>query len=249
MVPPPDMNGRRLLVTGAGSGIGRRLVGDAAARGARCIAIVHTAGEASGLRATLPADHIIQADLREGDGLAALTRDAIARLGGIDGFVHSAGVFDLRGTLETDLAQFRSVFDVNLTAAFAIARVCAAEMVLNRAGAIVMVSSQIGIVGHARAVAYTSSKAALNGLVRAMAVELAPHNVRVNAVAPGPIATGMTEQARADTERAARLVARIPMGRFGNAHEVADAIRFLLSDSASFITGQILCVDGGFTAS
>ena len=111
-----------------------------------------------------------------------------------------------------------------------------------------MISSQIGLVGHRNAAAYAASKSAINGLARSIALELANVNIRVNAIAPGPVATGMTAETRANKDKYNALLERIPLGRFGTAKEIANLAAFLLSDSSSFITGQVIVADGGFTA-
>lgn len=240
--------GCRLVITGADSGIGRQFLNDALAAGADCAVIVRDAAARASLGDVLPDARCFQADLSAPEQGAVAARKAVEALGGVDGAVTCAGVYEHRPGLDTAPEDWQRVLSINLTGSFEVARECALAMRSAKRGAIVFVSSQIGLVGHPSAAAYAASKSGINGLMRALAIELAASGVRVNAIAPGPIVTPMTAEARADAARQQGMLDAVPLGRLGEPAEVSAAIAFMLSDTASYITGQVLCVDGGATA-
>ncbi len=172
-----DLSGLRLFVTGAGSGIGRALLAMALADGAKVAALARDDAEAAALQAILPARQVLVRDLLA-DGPENVASAAADRLDGLDGYAGCAGLFDHRAGLDTDRADWDRTIDLNLSAGFVLARDAARAMKAcprpEGAGAIVLVSSQIGMIGHPRAAAYAASKAGLNGLAKALAIELAP---------------------------------------------------------------------------
>jgi 3-oxoacyl-[acyl-carrier protein] reductase len=242
-----DISGRRALVTGAGAGIGRQIAGRLAEAGATVAVcdIVKDGAEATAA-AIVAAGGQARSYVLDVADLATVQRtcDVVASdLGGIDILVNNAGITRDNLMLRMTEDDFDRVIAVNLKGAFNLTKVCSRSMMKERWGRIVNISSVIGQMGNAGQVNYAAAKAGMIGLTKSAARELAGRNVTVNAVAPGFIATAMSEKLDAATREA--YVNRIPLRRAGTPDDVARACLFLVSDLADYITGQVIRVDGG----
>lgn len=241
--------GRVVLVTGSSRGIGAEVAVKAAAEGARVA--VHYHRSADGARDTVARVRGVgaeaerfAADIGDGGQAEQLVERVIGHFGQLDGLVNNAGLTLVGPFLEIEPAEWDAVIRTDLTAAFHTCRAVLPSMVARGSGAIVNVASRLGQIGVADTAAYSAAKAGLIGLTRALAREFGPRGVRVNAVAPGVTMTDMTTDL-VESEEGRRRLREMPLGRFGRADEVADAVIFLLSDASSLFLGQTLNPNAG----
>lgn len=248
-----DLDGKVAVVTGGGQGIGRAIAEALVRHGATVVVcgrsrekLERTADALGKVRGTV---HVLPMDVRSDDDVAH-GRDWLAReLGGIDVLVNNAGVDPHYGSIEkTSVQAWEEILAVNLTGVFRCCRDLGGLMLRKGRGSIINVSSIAGHIGLKRQVPYCASKGGVEQLTKALAHDWAERGIRVNAIAYGFVATDLTAGMLSHEHIAPRLLAHIPMGRFGRLEEVAGAAVFLASDAASYVTGHSLLVDGGWTA-
>ena len=234
-----SLEGKAALVTGASRGIGKAIAVELARAGASVVVGYRSGTEEAEAVAVEIGGRAVQADVADPDDARRLVEEA----GDLDILVNNAGL--TRDTLLARMSEedWRAVIDTNLGGVFNTCRAAVRGMMRRRSGSIVNVSSVVGLRGSPGQTSYSASKAGIIGFTKSLARELGSRGVRANVVAPGYVSTRLTEVIAGELKE--QMLAATPLGRFGDPEDVAAAVRFLCSDDASFITGDVLLVDGG----
>ncbi|HND84393.1 MAG TPA: 3-oxoacyl-[acyl-carrier-protein] reductase [Pseudobdellovibrionaceae bacterium] len=241
-----NLNGKKIFVTGGSRGIGAAIVKHLAEQGA-IVAFTYSTREDAAQQIVhgLPGSghFYVRMNLSDEASVQSATDHVIEKFGNVDGVVNNAGVTRDQLLLRMKTEDFDSVIATNLRGAFLVTRAFAKPMMKARTGSIVSITSVIGQTGNAGQANYAASKAGIIGFTKSIAQELASRGVRLNCVAPGFIATDMTDVLSEDTK--AKILTDIPLGKIGDASDIANAVSFLLGDGSKYITGHTLNVNGG----
>ena len=240
-----NLNGKKALITGAGRGIGKAITDCFISAGAEVWGLGTKEPENLNewIKETNGKLRWISADLSKTNEVDAVIENAIKESGGFDILINNAGITKDNLSFRMSIDEWQKVIDVNLSAAFFVARTVARDMIKKRAGSIINMSSIIGLHGNGGQANYAASKAGLIGLTKSLASEVASRGVRVNAIAPGYIETDMTSVLPDEVKQ--KMLDVIPLKRTGKPQDIAQAALFFASDASSYITGQVLPVDGG----
>lgn len=250
-IPTFRLDGKTAIVTGASSGIGARFARVLHEAGANVVASARRVERLEALADELERVVAVPCDVTDDAQCARLVDETAERFGGVDVLVNNAGASAIIPAEEEPVETFRRVLDVNLTSTFLLSQLAARHMLAAEAGgAIVNVASILGLVGSGQIpqASYTASKAGVVNLTRELAAQWGRRGVRVNAIAPGWFPTEMTAEMFTD-DRSHQWIRRgTPMGRAGEIHELDGALLFLASDAATYVTGQVIAVDGGWVS-
>jgi NAD(P)-dependent dehydrogenase (short-subunit alcohol dehydrogenase family) len=244
-----SLTGRVAIVTGAGRGIGKAIALGLADAGADVVVAARTASDIEATAGEITAKGrkalAVPTDVRQSDQVDNLVDKAVAQFGTIDILVNNAGGYFVASTTELSEGGWDAIIRENLKSVFLCSKAAAKVMLGQKKGNIINVASVVGFRAYSSNAAYGAAKAGIINFTKTLAVDLAPYNIRVNAIAPGFIATPGSLQLLEVDKGLKAMVDRIPLGRLGQPEEVAQGIVYLASDAASYVTGQTLIVDGG----
>ena len=235
---------KNALVTGASRGIGAAIAKELAKNGFRVFINYNKSENEAKLLAEEIGGVAVKCDVSKADEVENMIK-TVAKYGGVDVLINNAGISKIKMLQDTTENDYDELFDVNMKSVYLVTRAAIPDMIRKKCGKILNISSMWGITGASCEVCYSASKAAVIGFTKAIAKELGPSGINVNCIAPGVIDTDMNKSLDAETR--AELAAMTPLMRIGAVEDIAKAASFLVSDDASFITGQILSVDGGIT--